>query len=209
MSNIETTTGEKTSSSGTETHEKPSGMKGYIIHKSQGIALEQLEKMADRIGEEIAYKLNKEIERGYANKAFTIALSMAIFLDCIEITMGFIKTFLLWLIGPGWLVILLLSAIEIALTVPLDVALYLFELKKGWFLKSRTRFWWWIWTLILPELPVFDLAPNNTLVLLYTWRNVKKRAAKAQKKKDALKKSTLQQLVRLSRMDVIDIIEEV
>jgi hypothetical protein len=118
----------------------------------------------------LAEKLNKEIEKGNDTTAFMIAVSLAAFKDFLDI------------IAALTLIEVILPGTTFAVGLFLTSFLFFFMLGKGWFLKWRIRFWYWILGLFFDGIPLVSALPINTLLVLYAWRLTKKRAKKGKLK---------------------------
>lgn len=183
-------------------------LKGRAVrYAGEKIGGKALEIATERIAEALSEKLNKEIEKGHATKAFSIALALALLIDFIKVAMFFLELLLL-ATGVGAAIDIILKVVEWIIVNIGSLILYLFLWRKGWFLETRLRFWWWFYSLLIPELPLFDAVPYQTVLVLNAWHHVRKRAKKAQKKKEKIKEMTHQELLRLNNMNIIDIIEE-
>ncbi len=117
----------------------------------------------------LAEKLNEEIAKGNDTSAFMIAMILALFKDFMDIVLD------LLLIGE-------IPGVNFATGLFLTSFLFFFMLGKGWFLKWKIKFWYWVLGLFVDGLPIVSLLPINTLLVLYAWRLTKKRKAKAEVK---------------------------
>jgi hypothetical protein len=195
------------SNQGTFTQEA-GGIKEHLAHKVQKYNVLDPGKAATiRLAEKIAHKLDKEIAKGHTTEAFSIALMMALSIDFTKFILGLLEV-LLALTGIGIIADGILKLVEWSIATLISLALSIFMFGKGWFIGTRARFNWWILTLIFPILPVFDMLPNQTVQVIYAWHLVKKRAKRAQKKKEELKKKTFQELSRLDRIPLEELLKE-
>lgn len=135
--------------------------------------------------QELAEKLNVEIEKGNDTGAFMTAILLAGFKDF----MDFILTLMLIGLIPG---------VNFAVGLFLTSFLFFFMLGKGWFLKWRIRLWYWVLGLFVDGLPGFSALPINTLLVLYAWRLTKKRKAVAESKLRDLSHLTIHEINRLN-----------
>ena len=117
----------------------------------------------------LAEKLNKEIEKGNDNLAFIIAISLALIKDFLDIVLDIL------LIGE-------IPGVGFLTGLFLTTFLFFFMLKKGWFLKTKIKVYFWILGFFIDGLPLVNALPMNTLLVLYAWRLTKKRAAKGKLK---------------------------
>lgn len=167
------------------------------------VAEQEREKMIDKgysirqrvvhQAKELAEKLNTEIEKGNDNGAFMIALLLAAAKDFLDILLDLL---LIGLIpGVGFLVGLFLTSF-----------LFFFMLGKGWFLKWKIRFWFWILGFFVDGLPGFNALPINTLLVLYAWRLTKKRAKQGKLKLKNLSNLTEKEINELN--NDISLLEE-
>ncbi|MFA5870526.1 MAG: hypothetical protein WC842_01385 [Candidatus Paceibacterota bacterium] len=133
----------------------------------------------------LAGKLNKEIEKGNDNAAFMIALTLAAVKDFLDIVLDIL------LIG-------LIPGVSFVVGLFLTSFLYFFMLGKGWFLKAKLKFYFWILGLFFDGLPGFNILPTNVLLVLYAWRVTKKRAEKSKIKMKNLNKLTEREIDALN-----------
>ncbi len=112
----------------------------------------------------LADKLNVEIEKGHDTTAFMIAVLLASFKDFLDIVLDF-------------LVIGFIPGVSFAIGLFLTTFLFFFLLGKGWFLTTRIRIWFFVFGLFVDGLPLFNALPINTILVLYAWRLIKKRAS--------------------------------
>ncbi len=133
----------------------------------------------------LAEKLNKEIEKGNDTTAFMIAILLAAFKDYMDImlTITFIG------LVPG---------VTFAVGLFLTSFLFFFMLRKGWFLKTRIKIWFWILGLFVDGIPAVSAFPMNTLLVLYAWRLTKKRKARAETKLRDLSRLTEREINQLN-----------
>jgi hypothetical protein len=142
----------------------------------------QLTEAAKRLSD----KLNKEIERGNDFIAFTFALLLAAIKDALDIGLTAMLVGLLPIIGaiPG---------------IFLSLFLTFFLWGKGWFLKTKIKITWWVLGFFIDNLPAVDVLPMNTLLVLYAWRNVRKRARAAEEKLEKIKELTWEEIEGLNK----------
>lgn len=133
----------------------------------------------------LAEKLNKEIEKGNDNTAFMIAILLAAFKDFLDIILT------ITLIG-------LIPGVTFAIGLFLTSFLFFFMLRKGWFLKTRIKIWFWILGLFIDGIPAVSAFLMNTLLVLYAWRLAKKRKAGAEIKLRDLSHLTEYQINQLN-----------
>lgn len=135
--------------------------------------------------ETLARKLNKEIEKGNDTVAFLIAMLLAGFKDFLDIILNVL------LIGevPG---------VNFLTGLFLTSFLFFFMLKKGYFLKTRLKIWFWVLGLFFDGLPLFSTLPTNVLLVAYAWRLAKKRKAHAEIKLENLDNLTTQEITSLN-----------
>lgn len=141
----------------------------------------------------LAVKLNEEIEKGNDTVAFMTALFIAAAKDSID--------WILSLAAVG-----LIPGVGFTISVFVSAFLFFFMLGKGWFLSLRLKFWYWVLGLFVEGLPVFNLLPINSLLVLYAWRLTKKRAEESSIKLNHLNQMTRRQIRRLNQS--IDVIEQ-
>ena len=144
-----------------------------------------VQRQVIRGARDLAEKLNGEIGKGNDVGAFTIALSLALCKDFLDILL---TVFLVGLI-PG---------VSFLLGLFLTSFLFFFMLGKGWLLRWRLKFWFGFFGLFIDGLPLLNTLPTNTLLVLYAWRIVKKRAAKATLKLRELDKMTNYEIEELN-----------
>jgi len=138
--------------------------------KKEGIIYDlNLEKRVVSAAKGLAAKLNEEIAKGNDTGAFMLAVLLAAFKDFIDVVLAFLVVG--EIPGVNFLVGLFLTSF-----------LFFFMLGKGWFLKWRIKFWFWVLGLFVDGLPVVGILPMNTLLVLYAWRITKKRAEKGKLK---------------------------
>jgi len=135
--------------------------------------------------QKLAKKLNVEIEKGNDTGAFMIAMLLASFKDYLDIILT------VTLIG-------LIPGVNFAVGLFLTSFLFFFMLRKGWFLKTRIKIWFWILGLFVDGLPAFSVLPINTLLVLYAWRLTKKRKAGAEVKLRDLSQLTEREINQLN-----------
>lgn len=152
----------------------------------EGIARDfNVEQRIIHLAKKLAEKLNKEIEKGNDDTAFMLALLLAAFKDFLDIVLDFV------LIG-------LIPGVSFAIGLFLTSFLFFFMLGKGWFLKWKIKFWFWVLGLFVDGLPLFNALPINVLLVLYAWRLTKKRAAKAKLKLKDLNNLTEKEINELN-----------
>lgn len=138
-----------------------------------GMAIEtegrSVQPMITNSARRLAEKLNTEIEKGNDTSAYMIALTLAICKD--------FSDFLLTLLAVG-----LIPGVNFCIGLFLTSFLFFFLLRKGWFLKTRIKFWYWVLGLFVDGLPAVSALPMNTLLVIYAWRLAKKRAGRAKEK---------------------------
>lgn len=137
-------------------------------------------------GKKLAEKLNEEIERGDTNTAFFIALNIALFKDFQDVIVDFVGLGEIPLIGE------LIGLFCFA-------ALTYFMWGKGWFLKTRLRIYWWVFGLFVDNLPLFNVLPIDTLLVLYAWHLVRKRSQAAKKQLGELNQLTEKEVAELNK----------
>lgn len=127
------------------------------------------------LAQKIAIKLNEEIAKGHETTAFLIALGLSAVKDILDIfELGFpIFSFFIALI------------------------LFYFLFSKGHFLRIKIKLIWWILGFIIDNLPAFSLLPINTIMVLWAWRLVHKKAKSAEEKLENLNEMTRQELEEL------------
>lgn len=153
----------------------------------RGITIDlNLKQKITESAKSLAGKLNEEIEKGNDTRAFMIALLLAAFKDFLDIVLAFI------LIGE-------IPGVNLATGLFLTSFLFFFMLGKGWFLKWKIKFWFWILGLFVDGLPVIGVLPMNVLLVLYAWRITKKRAAKGKLKLANLSKLTEKEIDSLNK----------
>lgn len=147
-----------------------------------------LRKIISNSAKSLAKKLNEEIEKGNDTTGFLIALSLAVLKDFLDIILD----------------ILLIGEIPGVGFIPglfLTSFLFFFMLGKGWFLKWKIKFWYWILGLFVDGLPLVNALPMNSLLVLYAWRVTKKKASKAKLK--------LKNLENLSEKEIRELDEDI
>ncbi len=149
------------------------------------LSSQAIEKKIISGAQELAQKLNTEIEKGNDTFAFMIALGLAAFKDFLDIIL---TATLLGLI-PG---------VNFGIGLFLTSFLFFFMYGKGYFLKWRLRFWFWVLGLIFDGFPGLAAFPTNSLLVLYAWRLAKKRAAKAKIKLKDISNLTAQEISSLN-----------
>lgn len=155
---------------------------------------------ASAIGRRVAEKLNKEIERGNEIGAFTFALLfIAIPKDMLD---GFYTTavgFLQAIPGIGQMLAVGGAPAKFIVGAVLSATLYFFMLRKGWFIRWKIRIWYFILGFFVDNLPAADILPMSTFMLLYAWKNVHVRAARARKKLLELAKISKEEIENLDK----------
>jgi len=163
--------------------------RGEEIYKGISIrqrVIQQAKKLAE--------KLNIEIAKGNDTGAFMIALLLAAFKDFLDIVLT------LLLIG-------LIPGVNLIVGLFLTSFLFFFMLGKGFLLKWKIRFWFWVLGLFVDGLPLFSALPINTLLVLYAWRLAKKRAKRGKLKLKNLSNLTENEINALN--DDISLLETV
>jgi hypothetical protein len=143
-----------------------------------------LEKKVVSLANSLAKKLNKEIEKGNDTSAFMIALLLAAFKDFMDIVLAVL------LVGE-------IPGVNFLVGLFLTTFLFFFMLGKGWFLKWKIKFWFWVLGLIVDGLPVIGVLPMNVLLVLYAWRLARKRKKRAEAKMEQLPQMTTLQINEL------------
>ena len=141
-----------------------------------------LEQAAKRLAE----KLNQEIERGNDFVAFIFAILLAAIKDALDI----------------WLTAFLVGLVPIIGELPgifLSLFLTFFLWGKGWFLKTKIKIIWWVLGFFFDNLPVVSVLPMNTLLVLYAWHNVRKRAKAAEEKIEKIEELTEKEIEELDK----------
>jgi len=140
-------------------------------------------KVISDIAKRVADKLNQQIALGHETTAFLIAVSIAILKDLLDILQLGIP-----LLGPF-----------------LSLILFYFLWGKGWFLSTRVKLIWWILGFFIDNLPFISVLPINTIIVLWAWRIVSKKAKKAENKLENLPIITERELQRLDEnIDELD-----
>ncbi len=150
------------------------------------------ERQITQLAKNLASKLNEEIAKGDDVVAFMIALLLAAFKDFLDIVLDFF--------GVG-----LIPGVSFSFGLFLTSFLFFFMYGKGYFLKWRLQFWFWVLGLGVDNLPAFNALPINTLLVLYAWRLARKRAAKGKQKLENLNNLTEHELKALD--DDISLLE--
>ncbi len=143
-------------------------------------------------------KLNKEIEKGNDFAAFMLAIMLAMFKDFIDIVFFALKA-LLAFTGFGIAIALPLVIITWVFGLFLSFFIFFFLHGKGWFLRMRIRIYYLIFACFIGTLPGFSALPLNTILVLYSWRLVKKRAKKAEEKLKSVNRMTKEEMKSLER----------
>ena len=132
----------------------------------------------------LAQKLNKEIEEGHETTAFMIAIALAATKDGIDIILDLILIGEIPILGqiPGYF---------------LSATLTYFLWGKGMLKRTKIRIAYYTLGLLADNLPLFNDLPLNTLMVLYAWHVVRKRAKEAEGELDGLKQKTGKELEEL------------
>ncbi|KKS39063.1 MAG: hypothetical protein A3G49_03185 [Candidatus Sungbacteria bacterium RIFCSPLOWO2_12_FULL_41_11] len=125
---------------------------------------------------QLAGHLNSLIKEGHVTTAFLIALALAGAKDGWDWTFG--KIPIVGLIGGTCI----------------SLALFLFLWGKGMFKKGKIKMARLILVLFFDNIPLIKNLPTNTLMVLYAWHVVKKRAREAEEKLKDLQEKTGQTL---------------
>lgn len=121
---------------------------------------------------QLAGHLNQLIKDGHVTTAFMIALMLAGAKDGWDWTLG--KIPIVGLIGGTCI----------------SLALFLFLWGKGMFKRGKIKMARFILILFFDNIPLIKNIPMNTLMVLYAWHVVKKRAREAEEKLQNLKEQT-------------------
>lgn len=142
-----------------------------------------------KLAQRVAAKLNKLIDQGHENWAFTIILTLSIIKD-IGFTILLDK--LLKLLGIGFIPL-------IADVGPLFVSavLFYFAWGKGWFMGTKAKIWIWIAGGFVEVVDVIGFVPTTTISTLLTWRLIRKKAKEAERHMEKLHTKTLAELESL------------
>ncbi len=158
----------------------------------------EVEYFLNQEARRLVAKLNKEIEKGNDFAAFMVAIMLAMFKDFIDIVFFALKAFLTFTVFG---IAMALPLVIIAWTFGLFLSLFIFFFLKGkgWFLRTRVRIYYLIFACFIGTLPGFSALPLNTILVLYSWRLVKKRARKAEEKLKSVNRMTEQGLREAER----------
>jgi len=154
--------------------------------EKKSFLLIQLEQAIAAAGKKLAQKLNKEIDKGNDTFSFTIAITLACLKDFLDIVLSFL------LIG-------LIPGVNMLVGLFLTTFLYVFMLRKGWFLKTRIRIMYWVLGVFVDGLPGVSALPMNVLLVLYAWRLAIMRKRKAQEHLKVIHRKTLEEIVALEK----------
>ena len=132
----------------------------------------------------VARKLNKEIEEGHETTAFMIAIALAAAKDVVDLVLDLVLIGEIPILGqiPGYF---------------LSAALTYFLWGKGMFKRTKIRIAYYALSLFFDNLPLFNNLPINTLMVIYAWHVVRKRAREAENELGDLKQKTGKELEEL------------
>ncbi|MEK9166568.1 MAG: hypothetical protein AAB846_02435 [Patescibacteria group bacterium] len=139
------------------------------------------------VTELIAEKLNKQIAEGHDVFAFSIAITLALTKDGVDVALDF-------LFGVG--------EIPILGQIPgyiISGILTNFLLGKGWLLKPKIRLTYYVLGLFVDNLPLANNLPLSALTILYAWHNVREQAKQSQGRLEELGRASEKRIKEIEK----------